>query len=304
MDISIIIVNWNTEDLLRQCLNSIFACPIERTIEVWVIDNGSVDDSNQMVKEYFPQVKLIENEKNLGFARANNQALRLSSGEFVLLLNPDTIVKPNSIEKLVKFLESTPKAGGAGSRLLNPDGTLQESAYPQPTLFREFWRMSHLDNWVHSARYPIDRWSLDQPIKVDVLMGACLLIRREALDVVGFFDEEYFIYSEEVDLCTRLNHAGWDLYWVPNAEVIHYGGQSTQQVAEEMFLRLYEGKILYFRKHYSKFGVMMYKLVLFMTTLTRLILTPIALFEQPTKRRQHLVLSQNYRRLLISLPSL
>ena len=210
-----------------------------------------------MVKEYFPQVKLKKNEKNLGFARANNQALRLSSGEFVLLLNPDTIVKPNAIEKLVKFLESTPKAGGAGSRLLNPDGSLQVSAYPQPTLFREFWRMFHLDNWVHSARYPSDYWSLDQPIKVDVLMGACLLIRREALDVVGFFDEEYFIYSEEVDLCTRLNHAGWDLYWVPNAEVIHFGGQSTQQVAEEMFLRLYEGKILYFRKHHSNLEVML-----------------------------------------------
>jgi GT2 family glycosyltransferase len=304
MDISIIIVNWNTEELLRQCLNSIFAYPFERTIEVWVIDNSSVDDSIHMVKENFPQVKLKKNEKNLGFARANNQALRLSSGEFVLLLNPDTIVKPNAIEKLVKFLESTPKAGGAGSRLLNPDGSLQESAYPQPTLFREFWRMFHLDNWVHSARYPSDYWSLDQPIKVDVLMGACLLIRREALDVVGFFDEEYFIYSEEVDLCTRLNHAGWDLYWVPNAEVIHFGGQSTQQVAEEMFLRLYEGKILYFRKHHSNLEVMLYKLILFIATLARLALTPIAYLESSAKRREHLDLSQNYRRLLWEIPSL
>jgi GT2 family glycosyltransferase len=135
-------------------------------------------------------------------------------------------------------------------------------------------------------------------------MGACLLIRREALDVVGFFDEEYFIYSEEVDLCTRLNHAGWDLYWVPNAEVIHFGGQSTQQVAEEMFLRLYEGKILYFRKHHSNLEVMLYKLILFIATLARLALTPIAYLESSAKRREHLDLSQNYRRLLWEIPSL
>jgi GT2 family glycosyltransferase len=302
MKLSIIIVNWNTCELLQDCLASIHRNPPEAAFEVCVVDNASTDGSPEMVRERYPQVHLISNQENPGFARANNQGIQMSNGEYVLLLNPDTYVKPGALECLVQFLEGTPKAGGVGAQLLNPDQTLQVSCYPQPTLFREFWRMFHLDVLKPYAVYPMDKWKLDVPREVDVLMGACLLLRRKALEQVGWMDEDYFIYSEEVDLCTRVRKAGWKLFWQPQAEVVHYGGQSTQQVAESMFLQLYQGKVLYFRKHHGWPAVQVYKLILFVAALGRLLLTPLALIEKPSRRQQHLALSNHYRRLLRSLP--
>ena len=304
MKLSIIIINWNTRNLLSDCISSIYEHALEVDFELIVVDNASSDGSQKMIQNQFPDVDLITNSNNPGFAKANNQALRTCSGEYALLLNPDTIVKPGAIEELVKFLDDFPEVGAAGARLLNPDGSLQRSAYPKPTLFREFWRLFHLDGLMHLAKYPMNRWSLDQVREVEILKGACIIIRRKALDEVGLLDEEYFMYSEDLDLCTRLTQSGWHLYWIPSAEVIHFGGQSTQQVAEEMFLRLYQGKIMYFRKHQSNLAVMVYKFILCIATLVRLVLTPFALLEEPTQRRRHLDLSHNYRQLLISLPGL
>ncbi|MHA2401675.1 MAG: glycosyltransferase family 2 protein [Candidatus Kariarchaeaceae archaeon] len=304
MDISIIIVNWNTKELLADCLASIYASPPGGEFDIWVVDNSSTDGSPDLIKERYPEIKLIENQENIGFARANNQAFRECQGKSVLLLNPDTVVEAGAIKELEKFLDRMPEAGMVGARLNNPDGSLQISAFPIPTLSREFWRMFHLDYFVPYANYPMEDWNLNSAREVDTLLGACMLIRCEALDEFGIFDEEYFIYSEEVDLCTRLKKAGWHLYWVPSAVVVHYGGQSTQQVAGEMFLRLYEGKILYFRKHRSKISVIVYKLILFTATIARLILTPFIFIEKPNKRDEHLVLSNYYRRLLWSLPDL
>lgn len=304
MQISIIIVNWNTRELLVDCIESIYASPPEGKFDIWVVDNFSSDGSPAMIRDSYPDVKFIENDENVGFAKANNQALRKSQGDYVLLLNPDTVVKANAISELIHFLDNNPDAGIAGARLINPDGTLQISAFPFPTLVREFWRMFHLDSAVCLSIYPMRKWNIDQAREVDTLLGACMLIRREAINQFGLFDEDYFIYSEEVDLCTRLKEAGWRLYWVPGAVVIHYGGISTQQVSEEMFLRLYEGKILYFRKHHSNLSVFVYKLILIAATITRLVLTPFALVEEPAKRDEYHTLSSNYRRLLKSLPGL
>jgi GT2 family glycosyltransferase len=304
MDLSIIIVNWNTRKLLLECLNSIYASSLNIEFEIWVVDNYSADDSPAEIRENFPEIYLIENEKNIGFARANNLAYQKCRGKYILLLNPDTVVENDAIEQLVRFLDQTPDAGMVGARLLNPDKTLQISAFPVPTLSKEFWRLFHLDYFVPYANYPMEKWDMDSAREVDTLLGACILIRREALDLFGLFDEEFFIYSEEVDLCTRLKKVGWKLYWLPSAVVVHYRAQSTQQVAEEMFLKLYAGKILYFRKHHSKIEVLIYKLILFFATISRLILTPFAFIEEPVKRDEHLVLSNNYRRLLWSLPNL
>jgi GT2 family glycosyltransferase len=304
MDLSIIIVNWNTKKLLVECIDSVYASPPNSNFEIWVVDNASTDGSPELIRDRYPQVKLIDNEENIGFARANNQAFQRSEGNYILLLNPDTVVEPNAIEYLVQYLDEQPNAGMVGSRLLNPDKTLQISAFPVPTLSKEFWRMFHLDAFVPYANYPMEKWDLESVREVDSLLGACMLVRREALGQFGLFDEEYFIYSEEVDLCTRLKKGGWHLYWLPVSVVIHYGAQSTQQVAEEMFLRLYAGKILYFRKHHSNLTVLVYKLILFLATVSRLLLTPFALIEEPIKRNEHLVVSNNYRRLLWSLPSL
>ena len=304
MQISIIIVNWNTRELLVDCIESIYASPPEGEFDIWIVDNYSSDGSPAMIRESYPDVNFIENDENVGFGKANNQALRKSQGDYVLLLNPDTVVKTNAISELINFLDNNPDAGIAGARLINPDGTLQISAFPFPTLFREFWRMFYLDSVVYLSNYPMKNWNKDQAREVDTLLGACMLIRREAINQFGLFDEEYFIYSEEVDLCTRLKEAGWRLYWVPGAVVIHFAGKSIQQVSEEMFLRLYEGKVLYFRKHHSKLSVFVYKLILFAATITRLVLTPFALVEEPAKRDEHLTLYNNYRRLLRSLPGL
>lgn len=304
MKLSIVIVNWNTCDLLNNCLQSIFNPPLDLDFRTIVVDNASNDGSQKMVEERFPEVELISNSNNPGFAYANNQALKKCSSEMVLLLNADTVVKPGSIETMVEYIENNPKVGIVGARLLNPDGSLQVSAYPEPTLTREFWRLFHLDKLWYYGTYPMDNWNHNEPRKVDVLKGACMLIRMEALEDVGMFDEDYFIYSEEVDLCARMQDSGWSLYWLPTAKITHIGGQSTQQVAEEMFLQLYQGKIQYFRKHNSSLVAILYKLIILLASLGRISLTPIAYLERPDLRQYHLHLSSNYRRLLWALPEL
>lgn len=304
MELSIVIVNWNTRELLAKCLESIRSCPPVGEYEVWVVDNASTDASVEMVREQFPEVRLIDNDQNMGFARANNQAIGQSRGRYVLLLNPDTEVKQGALEKLVKFMDTHPQAGAAGARLLNSDGSLQISCHPMPTLSREFWRMFYLDAVWPYASYSMEKWSLDQPRDVGVLMGACIILPRQLLELIGLMDKDYFMYSEEVDLCYRVQKLGRRIYWLPQAEVIHHRGKSAGQVPAETFLRLYAGKILYFRKHHGWFTVQVYKLILLFAALSRLILTPLAILSKPTKRERHLRLSNHYRRLLTQLPGM
>jgi N-acetylglucosaminyl-diphospho-decaprenol L-rhamnosyltransferase len=304
MDLSVVIVNWNTRELLAQCLDSLYASLILKDYEVIVVDNASIDGSSPMVHERFPQVQLIENVENVGFARANNQAIRVSAGRYVLLLNSDTIVKPRAIDALVDFMNTHPHAGACGSRLLNPDGSLQFSCSPAPTLGSEFKRLFHLPGVRPDGYYPMDSWDQSLPRRVDVILGACLFLRRKTLDQVGMMDEEYFIYSEEVDLCYRIAIAGWELYWVPQGEVIHLGGQSTRQVSEAMFLRLYQAKLIYFRKRHGRKQAILYKLIIMAAALFRIMLIPLVLLEQPPKRQAFLAMAGNYQRLLLALPSL
>ena len=300
--ISIIIVSWNTARLLENCLASILANPPASPFESWVVDNASTDDSPRMVHEKFPQVHLIENRENVGFARANNQAIQRCTGKYILLLNPDTLVASGALQALVDFLDKHPEAGAAGARILNSDGSLQISSHPRPTLSRELWRLFHLDALSPYAMYPVTKWETNQPQEVDVLGGACLLLRKEVLEQVGFLDEDYFIYSEEVDLCYRIQRAGWRIYWVPQADVVHFGGQSTQQVPTEMFLNLYHSNIKYFRKHYGWSAAQIYKLILRIAALSRLILAPFVIFEHSSRRQKHLTLVDRYWRLILALP--
>jgi len=302
MDISIIIVNWNTRELLGRCLESVRATVRGLSSEIIVVDNASTDDSPRMVREKFPQVHLVENRENVGFAHANNQAIQRCTGKYILLLNPDTIVESGALQALVDFLDKHPEAGAAGARILNPDGSLQVSSHPRPTLSRELWRLFHFDALLPYAVYPLTKWETNQPREVDVLMGACLLLRKEVLDQVGFLDDDYFIYSEEVDLCYRIQRAGWRICWVPQAEVVHFGGQSTQQVPIEMFLNLYHSKIKYFRKHYGWSAGQIYKLILRIAALSRIILAPFVIFEHASRRQKHLTLVDRYWRLVLALP--
>jgi GT2 family glycosyltransferase len=300
--ISIIIVSWNTARFLENCLASILANPPTAPFESWVVDNASTDDSPRMVREKFPRVHLVENRENVGFARANNQVIQRCTGKYILLLNPDTLVTSGALQALVDFLDKHPEAGAAGARILNPDGTLQISSHPRPTLPRELWRLFHLDRLSPYAEYPLNKWKTNQGQEVDLLMGACLLLRKEVLDQVGFLDEDYFMYSEEIDLCYRIQRAGWRLFWVPEAEVVHFGGQSTQQAPTEMFLNLYHGKIKYFRKHNGWSAAQIYKLILMIAAVSRLVLAPFVFLEHSSRRQKHLTLVDRYRRLVLALP--
>jgi GT2 family glycosyltransferase len=257
-----------------------------------------------MVRQRFPQVHLIQNRENTGFARANNQAIRQSAGNYVLLLNPDTLVESGALAALLAFLDEHPRAGAAGPKILNPDGSAQISSHPRPTLSRELWRLFHLDTLWPYAEYPIKRWAADRAREVDVLMGACLLLRKSVLDQVGLLDEDYFIYSEEVDLSYRIQQAGWRLHWVPQAHVVHFGGQSTYQAPTEMFLNLYHGNIKYFRKNHGWSAAQFYKLILLTATLSRLVLAPFVFFERSSRRQKHLALVDRYRRLIMALPGM
>ncbi len=251
-----IYVSYNTRDLLRASLRSLFDS-LSRygpdQAEVWVVDNASGDGSTAMVAEEFPAVRLIANADNRGFGAANNQAIGASQGDHLLLLNPDTIVEADAPARLSGFLAEHPEAAVIGPALVSPDGSFQHSAFRFPNLamgFIEFFPLNHrlLDARLN-GRYPRSHYR--QPFQVDHPLGACLLLGRTAVEQVGLFDESFFMYYEEVDLCLRLRRAGWQAWCLPQARVVHYGGQSTGQVAPEMFRQLHSNKLRLFRKHYS-----------------------------------------------------
>ncbi|NLE99442.1 MAG: glycosyltransferase family 2 protein [Anaerolineales bacterium] len=251
MDLSIVIVNWNTRELLRRCLQSLAdsAANLGRCqVETIIVDNASTDGSSTMVRELFPQAHLIENEANVGFARANNQAITQSVGRYIVLLNSDTEVFPGALETMIQFMDEHPKAAGCGPRLLNEDGTLQVSCHPMLTPMREFWRLVFLDRLWRRATYAQEQWDVREPHPVEVIKGACLFLRRQALDQVGLLDDQYFFYTEEMDLCYRLLEARWELWWAPQAVVKHYGGASSRQAAEDMYIQLYRSKAQFHRK--------------------------------------------------------
>jgi GT2 family glycosyltransferase len=273
MNLSIVIVNWNTRAMLATCLESIFASTASPNWEVFVVDNASTDGSGRMVREQFPQVILIENETNAGFARANNQAIQRCQGRYVLLLNSDTCVRAGALEQLVEFMEGHPRAGAAGATLLNADGSLQPSCHPMLTPAHEFWRLIYLDNLIHRATYGPIFWKSSQPRQVEVIKGACLMLRHEALADVGLLDESYFMYTEEVDLCFRLAQAGWQLWWVPAAQITHYGEASSRQAAQDMYIQLYRSKIQFYRKFGGEARVAVYKWLVGLAYWPRLSLT-------------------------------
>lgn len=305
--LSLIIVNWNTCALLAACLTAVEAelanFPGDQ-VETWVIDNASTDGSVGLVQTRFPWVRLLKNRVNLGFASANNQAMQVARGRYFFLLNADTELLPGALPTLVQFMEAHPQAAAAGARYLNPDGSLQMSCYPAPTLVREGWRMFHLDRLYPFGVYPMAAWCVQTPRTVDVVQGAALLLRRTVLDQIGRFDTSYFMYTEEVDLCQRMRQAGWSIYFVPTACIMHHGGQSTRQAALTMFLQLYRSKILYFRKHHGITATFLYKVMLFCATIMRLGLTPLVWLEAAPRRRHHLTVANHYRHLALTLPTM
>ena len=246
--LSIIIVNWNTCDLLRICLESAYRTTAGIHPEVIVVDNGSSDGSPAMVSREFPFARLIQNTTNLGFARANNQAFQVSTGEFILLLNSDAFLEEGAASSLVHTMESHPDIGITGAGLVYPDGRPQVSFEQLPTLFSESLRLAGLDKvfWRLSRNRPLSAIQ-----EVGVVSGACFMVRRVMVEQIGLFDEDFFMFNEETDLCFRAHAANWKVVHNPAAQAAHIGGGSTGTTPERI-LRLYKAKLLYFQKHDGK----------------------------------------------------
>lgn len=259
-DLSIVIVSWNVQDLLQKCLLSIYPSGNHQPghsfcIETIVVDNASADDSVEMVRQAFPQVTLIANADNRGFTGGNNQGIVASRGRYVLLLNPDTKVLDDALARMVAHMDTHPDVGALGPMLLNPDGSVQSSRRRFPTPATAFVESTTLQSWFPRHRLLCDYYIQDKPddaiAEVDWVTGACLLARREALDQVGLLDDGYFMYSEELDWCYRAKAAGWKVVYFPEAQVIHYGGQSSEQVKAFQIIRFNRSKIRYFRKYHG-----------------------------------------------------
>lgn len=255
MNISVVIVNWNVRDLLTRCLASVEAEArgFAGSVDTFVVDNASSDGSAVMVRERFPSVTLIQNETNRGFSAACNQGIRASSGEVVLLLNPDAELQPGSLAALAEVLERRPEAAAVGPRLFNADGSPQSSRRRFPTLATAFLEstilQSRFPDLPHLRRY----YCLDLPDdveqEVDWLMGACLLLRRSALDGVGLLDERFFMYFEEADWCKRAQEAGRRVLYQPQAQVRHVAGQSSAQDLSRSHIYFTDSKAKYYAKH-------------------------------------------------------
>lgn len=250
MDLSVIVVSWNTKDLLQGCLDSIRDTVSAIEHEVIVVDNGSTDGSRELVSSEYPEVLLIANDRNLGFAGANNQAIGVSRGRLVLLLNSDAVLLPGAASQLVDFLDSHSGSAVAGAQLLNPDGTFQWSYANFPTLVGELLLATKLAKLVHGATFPsYSEEDSQQERAVDWVMGACMLVRRSAIERVGMLDEDYFMYTEETDWCYRMVQAGWTVDYVPAAKVVHWGGKSAGRAPERRRSQIYLSKLRFFRKH-------------------------------------------------------
>ena len=230
--ITVIIVSYNTVELLRKCLWELFAQTITTELEVFVVDNNSADDSVQMVQEEFPQVKLIVNRDNRGFAAANNQAWHRSSGEYILLLNPDAYVRSQAVDFCLDFMATHPQCGLCGGRLIKEDGTLDPSARKFPNFINKLFTLSGLmDRFPHSALFAgheFGNFNHKTVMEVDWVPGTFCLCRRSMLQETGFFDERFYIYFEETDLCRTAKKKGWKVYFYPDAEVVHVGGACSK----------------------------------------------------------------------------
>src|SRR5262245_9655268 len=296
LDLSIIIVSWNTRDLLAKCLQAVQSTVKKIAYEIIVVDNNSDDGSQDMVRTQFPAVKLIDNADNRGFAKANNQGIQISDARYILLLNSDAFVRENTIDRIVAFMDEHPEAGMAGCKLLYEDGRLQPSCATFPTLATEFYIAAGLDKLFPKSqifgKYLMTDWDYGDTREVDVIMGAFMLARKTAIDQVGLMDEAFFMYSEEVDWCYRFKAAGWKIYFTPEVECIHIWGGSSRAVKVETLIRLYRARVQFFRKHYGWLTAFLYKIILTFNSLVRIIPGALYYLRSDAGRQKHYAFRQ------------
>jgi GT2 family glycosyltransferase len=262
--VSVIIVNWNTRDLLDDCLKSVYENCAGLAYETWVVDNSSRDDSLEFLAVNHPQVSVIANNANVGFAAANNQALDRCRGQYALLLNSDAQLLPEAAQRLIAVLESRAQAGAVGPMLVNPDGSFQAGPRDDMTLLNESLLALGASRLLRDGHYP--GHVAGTPAGAYAWVGgACVLLRRTAWEQVGKFDPEYFMYTEEADWCWRARQAGWTIYYEPSARVLHVGGGSSYRVSAAMRAQLYKSKLLFFVKNRPRWQALAMRAIL-MTT--------------------------------------
>lgn len=248
MDISFIIVNWNTADLLK---NSIRSIKNDYSFEIIVVDNASTDNSVSMLKKEFPDIVLIENSVNMGFACAVNQGIGVAEGEYVILLNSDAVLESGSVDRLISYMNENPDTGVCGGQLINPDGSRQNSFDNFPSLATELLNKSLL-RLFFPDKYPSKNMDYRAPLNVDSIIGACFVIRKKCMQEVGLLDEDYFFFMEETDWCYRVSKAGYKITFVPSAKITHLQGKSAEKIHIKSRVEYYYSRYLYFFKNRGK----------------------------------------------------
>jgi len=274
-DVSVIVVSWNAKENLRDCLNSLMDSTVEYAQEIIAVDNGSRDGSPEMIEKEFPHVKLIKNRNNLGFARANNIGIQASKGRYVCLVNSDVIVLEDCIKNLMSFMDEHPTTGMVGPRILNPDRTLQPSCRHFPTIWNNLCQALTLNHLFPKSRFfsaPfMNYWNHDSVRSIDALSGCFWMVRRKSLNKVGLLDEDFFIYGEDIDWCTRFHQAGWDIVFYPMDKAIHIGGASSNNAPIKFYLEMQKAGLQYWIKHHGRIGEAGYTVVILLHNTLRVI---------------------------------
>ena len=283
MKLSVIIVNYNVEHFLEQCIDSALIAAKAIGTEIIVVDNNSVDGSLQMMAEKFPNIPLIANKDNVGFSKANNQGIRISKGEYILLLNPDTIVEADTFEKTVAFMDSHPEAGGLGVKMLDGKGRfLPESKRGLPTPQAAFYKMFGFSKIFPKSKrfasYHQGHLSNDEIHEVEILAGAFMLMRKSTLDKVGLLDEDFFMYGEDIDLSYRIILGGYKNYYFPDTRIIHYKGESTKKNTVNYVYVFYNAMVIFAKKHYSKENAKLFSLLINVAIILRAFVSVVASF--------------------------
>lgn len=257
IDTSIIIVNYNTPQLTLDCLDSVYASNTSYSYEVIVVDNASRDDSVQAIREAYPQVHLIANKDNTGFAFANNQGMKVAKGRYILLLNSDTVIQLDTLQIMVGFMDRYPEMGASGCKVILPDGSLDKACkrgFPTPSAsFYYAFGISRLfPDRPKFNQYQLGHLSPDDEYPVDCLVGAFMLVRRETIEQVGGLDETFFMYGEDIDWCYRIKEAGWGIFYYPRTYIVHYKGGSARRKPLKITYEFHRAMWVFHRKHYAK----------------------------------------------------
>lgn len=274
MDLSIVIVNYRTFELTKNTIDSIFQYEYPFTLEVIVVDNASGDDSLTRLQDYFKgNVKFIASKENNGFAAGNNQALEIAKGRYVLLLNSDTIVWENTLKNIYDYMEQHSDVGAAGCRVLLENGDLDKACKRTfPNVKNSFFRLFHIPTNSKDDNYNLDNLPDDEIYEIDCLTGAFMFIRKEALDEIGFLDETFFMYGEDIDLCYRIKQAGWKIVYYGKSKITHLKGASSKKQKSKLIYEFYRAMYIYYKKHHSKESSFIVNIVVYIGIFVLLVL--------------------------------